>query len=414
MKPTKLPAPVLGLDVRSPEGGLPKGAVRRATNVVLTDAGDFRRSPGSVLRGALENAHSLHYIPRMGKALVASGPTLYEATLGNPTTYASIFSGLPLGEWVEYCEVGNDVYFTASGVLGKLCSDGLVRRPGVADLIGFAPTLAATVGGLTAGTYGVAYSLTNDLGEESPLSSIAWIDLPTGGGILLTNLVTATDVTKVNVFVTPADGKELYHNKTVAWATATSVTDQKLERLAPKKGFAPMPGGTVVRHWHGRLVVAQGGYLIFSDAFDPGVTDPSYGWLAVGATVTMMEPVEGGIFVGTARDVRFYAGTGPDDLKMTVASQQGVLAHSGALLPADFADAKLTQTSMPIAVWLSAVGAAYGLPNGTVVLPQESRIRLAADGRARPTIAWNGGVKQVIFSVESMVMGAGGSTDGTV
>jgi hypothetical protein len=409
MKPIKLPAPVLGLDVRSPESGLPKGAVRRATNVVLTDTGDFRRSPGSVLRGALDAAHSLWR--GNDTTLVAAGITLYRATLGATTTYAALFTGLPLGDWVEYCAVGADIYFTAPGVLGKLCSDGLVRRPGVADMVGILPTLAPTVGGLTAGTYGVAYSLTNDLGEESPLSSIAWIELATGGGILLTNLMMATDAVKVNIYVTPGDARELYHNSTIAWATATSIQDQKLERLAPKKGFAPMPGGMIVRHWHGRLVVAQGGYLIFSDAFDPGVTDPAFGWLAVGATVTMCEPVEGGIFVGTARDVRFYAGTGPDDLKMVVASKRGAIPHSGALMPADYPDSRLTETSLPVAVWLSDVGVAFGLPDGRVLAPQEGRIRLTSGGWARPTVAWNGGIKQVLFSVESMAMGVGGSTD---
>jgi hypothetical protein len=413
MKAIQLPPPVLGLDVRNPEGSLAKGAVRRATNVVLTDDGDFRRSPGQTLRGTLDGAHSLW--SGLGVTLVAAGDTLYEATLGTPTTYEAVFTGLPRGEWVEYAVVGADIYFTAGGVLGRYCADGLVRRPGVADLIGFTPTLSATVGSLPPGRYGVAYSLTNDLGDESPLSSIDYIDLPSGGGVLLTNLVTATDVTKVNLFITAPDGRELYRNATLTWNTSASIVDQKLERMAPKKGFAVMPGGTIVRHWHGRLVVAEGGYVIFSDAFDPGVTDPAFGWLAVGSTVTMLEPVAGGLFVGTTRDVRFYRGSGPEDLQMVQASPRGAVAHSGILVPPDYLDARLIgETGLPVAAWLSDVGFTLGLPSGQVVMPQEERIRISVDGRARPALAWNSGVKQIVFSVESMATGVGGSADGTV
>jgi hypothetical protein len=413
MKPTKLPAPVLGIDVRSPETEVPSGAVRRATNVVLTDTGAFRRSPGSVLRGALDGAHSLCSIN--GTTLCAAHDKLYEVTLGNPTTYELIFTGLPLGEEVEYVGVGSEIYFTAGGVLGKLCADGLVRRPGVVDLIGFAPSLMPTVGGLTAGTYGVAYSVTNDLGEESPLSSPAWIDLPTGGGILLSGLVNATDVVKLNVYITAPDGREFYQNHSRAWAGSTSVTDQIMGRDGGKRGKVVMPGGNIVRYWHGRLVVASGGFLLFSDPFDRGLADPEFGWLAVGAPITVCEPVEGGVFVGTATEVRFYGGSGPEDLKAAVVSRHAAAEHSGATAPADMFDPKLVgETGLPVAVWLSDVGLMAGTPDGRVLPVQANRMLLSFDGPARPAIVRNGGVSQAIFSVESMVMGVGGPADSTL
>lgn len=413
MKPTKLPPPKLGMDVRHAEGEIPKGAVRSARNVVLTDEGGFIRSPGSVLRGTLEGAHSMWYAHHLGIAFAAADDTLYEVTLGNPTTFDAVFSGLPLEEPIEYATLGTDVYFTSGGVLGKRCADGLVRRPGVADLIGFAPTLAPTLGNLFPGRYGVAYSLTNDLGEESPLSSIAWLDLPSGGGIMLDGLVTATDVVRLNVYVTAANGRELYENHSISWAPTTSVVDQRLERLAPKKGMVVMPGGQIVRHWHGRLVVAQGGYLIFSDPFDPGVADPAYGWMAVGGRVLMMEPVEGGIWVGTADRTYFYKGAGPDDLAMVSSAPRGAIEHSGQLADQDFFDQQLVGP-LPPAVWLSEVGLTLGTADGRLLTPQSDRIHMAFDGLARPVLAQIAGVKQAIFSVESMSTGANGPTDGTV
>jgi hypothetical protein len=412
MKPINFPAPRLGLDVRSSTTNLPAGTVKRATNVVLTDKGDFRRCPGSTLVGALAGAHSLWRSP-FGTTLVAAADKLYEVTLGDTTTYEEIFQGLPHEEPVEFDDAGADIYFTAGSVLGRLCSDGLVRRPGVAELIGYAPTLAATIGGLYAGSYGVAYSLTNDLGEESPLSAVSYIDLPSGGGILLSGLVTATDVVSLNLYITAADGAELYLHDTIAWTGTASITDQKQGRQASKQGRVLMPGGTIVRFWNGRLYVATGSFIAVSDPFDAGLCNPKEGWFNTGRTITLMEPVEGGIFVGHEQAVHFYKGSDPATFQLAQVSSLGAYAHSGGRVAADFFDPEVVGSSagLPVAIWLSDVGLTLGMPSGQVVTPQAGRIRLTAEGPARSAALWNGGVKQIVFSVESMTMGVGGPTE---
>lgn len=414
MKPVKLPNPVLGIDVRSPETEVPGGAVRSAQNVILTDTGAVRRAPGPVLRGALPDAHSL-WQAKDGRVLCAAGETLYEVLLGDPTTFDPIFVGLPIDEPVEYDDGAGEIYFTSGEVLGKLCGDGLVRRPGVADLLGVEPVLGETVGELPAGTYGVAYSLTNDLGEESGLSSVAWLDVAEGTGILVSNLAMATDVAKVSVYVTPPDGAELYHYKTLDWVTMTSITTTDVDRLAEKTGRIPMPGGAIVRFRHGRLYVAHGSFVIFSDPHDPGLTDPRSGWANAGAEVTLMEPVEGGLYVGTADKVTFYAGAGPEDYKVAEVVRHGAVAHSGRTLPADYFDPRLVgDGGLPVAAWLSDVGLTIGAADGRILAPQGDRVILDAIGGRSVSAVKHGGVRQVIFHVESMDMGVGSVADGTV
>jgi hypothetical protein len=169
--------------------------VRSADNVTLQDDGGFTMRPGRGAVTTLLGAHSFWRSPAQTRTLVAAQDVLYDVTLPG-LTVSPIFTPIPWDDPVSYDDVGPDVYFTAGGVLRKIAPDGTVRRPGVADLLGITPIVSATFGGLLAGRYGVAYSLINDLGEESPISSIAWIDLAATGGITLTGITTAANVNR--------------------------------------------------------------------------------------------------------------------------------------------------------------------------------------------------------------------------
>lgn len=397
-----LPLPTLGADVIGQEGSLPEGTVRRAHNVVIDSTGGFARRPGYSLVIALENAHSLYRNPDW--VLVAAGTKLYTLNLAQGTK-EPIFEGLTVEAPVSYCEAANDTYFCSPGVLGKITRSGLVRRPGVAQLLGFRPTLTATVGGLLPGRYGVAYSLINDLGEESAISSIEWIDLA-GGGILLSGLQTASDVARMNIYTTTPNGSELYlHGSRVQAGTAT-ILDQTLSRQATKQYLEPMPGGSIVRFFHGRLYVADGPWLWVSEPFDYGLTSVKSGYMIFDRPITMLEAVEGGIFVGMSDRVVFLQGDGPGGFRNTVAATRGAIPYSGTTAPADyFNDLVAPDRGKACAAWLSEVGLAVGRPDGSVSFPQAQRVRVVGD-RARAAFVEHDGIKQAVFCGATMGTGA--------
>jgi hypothetical protein len=412
---TPLPKPTRGQDVLAQETSLPTGAVRRAQNVVLGDDGSFWRRPGpSELIVPLEGAHSVWYSPAQGRVFCAAEDQLYEVHV-ETGSHTSLFVGLVPGAPVEYCELGEVVYFASRGLLGKVLKDGRVRRPGVANLMGFKPTLSATVGGLLKGRYGVAYSLTNDLGEESGLSSIEWIELPNGGGITVDSIVQASNAASLNVYVTAPGGSELALNQTVAWTPITGVRDQTRTRSAMKMHRDPLPGGEFVRVHRGRLYVACGNWIYVSDPFDHGVYNVKSGWVMMPRKITMLEPVAGGIFVGSRSKVHFLRGTGPEDFEIVEVFERGAIAHTGGSVdPTFFSEQVVTDRGEPDAVWLSEKGLIIGHPDGSVTPVQASRISMDAGDVGRAGFIQQSGTRQAIFCVESMAMGVGGAVDSTL
>jgi hypothetical protein len=407
--PTVLPLPLKGLDVVSQEGALPPNTVRRAVNLAIDNNGSFTQRAGAQLRDAVSGAHSI-WTSAGGVTLFAAGDTLYDF---DGQAHSARFTGLLPDEPVEYCDAGGAVFFTSRGVLGKITAAGLVRRPGVADLTGMRATLTPTVGGLAKGSYGVAYSLVNDLGEESGLSSIAWLELPNGGGILVTDLVQASNAITLNVYVTSPGGSELYLARSMAWAPSTSLTDQRLGRQATKTYRRPMPWGEFTGFHHGRLWTATGKYAFHSDPFDLGVNSVKDGWLMFARNVTMFQPVEGGIFVGMADRVMFLRGADPTEMRVEVASERGAQAHTGGRIPADALPGEVVAGQQPHAVWLSDIGLMVGRPDGQVIPAQSARIRLDAAG-GRVGFVQQSGISHIVFPVESMTMGVGGATDVTL
>jgi len=415
MKPYPLPALTIGLDVVSSETALPKGAVRQAHNIVIQNNGDFQRRPGH--EGViipLPGAHSLWQSPAQTRVLVAAEDTLYEVDLANEAV-AVAFVGLPFEAPVEYTDVGPDIYFTAGGVMRKIDPYGTVRRPGIINLLGERPTLTPTVGALPAGRYGVAYTLINDLGEESGASSIGWIDL-TLGGILITGIPTAPNVARMNIYMTQRNGDRLYRQANLAYAASASILDDGLNNdIACDRMFLqPMPGGDSVRLFNGRLYTVSGPWVYCSRPLDYGVSHTVSDWMTFKRTVTMFEPVAGGIWVGLHDKTLFLRGNAPGDFQLIDAAGGHGALSTGIEVPADYFNPDMVpDRATPVVCWDTDKGMAIGRADGTLVYPQSGRVMMSA-GPGRPAIMQQRGLKQIVFLHESLTMGADGAVDATI
>ncbi|HUW60431.1 MAG TPA: hypothetical protein VMZ06_05450 [Candidatus Bathyarchaeia archaeon] len=416
MKPYPLPALMIGLDTLSSETSLPKGAVRVANNITIQNNGDWQRRPGFEDFLTLDGAHSLWQSAAQTRVLVAAGDTLYDVDLEGGAA-APLFVGLPFEEPVEYTDCGPDIYFTAGGVLRSIDPDGNVRRPGIMALLGERPTLTPTVGGMAAGRYGVAYAVLNERGEESPLSSVEFITL-TGGGILVSGIQTAPGVTEMNVYVTTPDGDRLYRYAKLPIAASCSIVDNLAaddSRAAERLDCQPMPGGEIVRYFNGRLYVAAGKWLYISRALDYGVSSTIEGWMTFRRSITVMEPVAGGIFLGLRERTLFLRGNGPSDFQLIdAAGNHGAVPHTGVEVAADYFNPDMVpDRATPVACWLSEVGLAIGRPDGSIAYPQAGRIKMDA-GPGRPLFMQQLGIKQGVFQLETLTMGIGGAVDTTI
>lgn len=413
-EPKALPALTRGLDVLAQETALPPGSGRVVHNVVLQDDGGFGRRPGHTSLFTLAGAHSVWKSPSTGNVYVAAGPSLYQVNIAAASA-ALIFTGLQPETPVEYDEVADTTYFCAPNVLGKITAASQVRRPGIANLVGYRPTLTAAAGGLLPGTYAVAYSLLNDLGEESGLSSLAFLELASGGGITLTNLQTASNVTRMNVYVSAPNGGEMYLHVNLAVAGSASITDQMVSRQAVNADLDPLPGGDIVRYFRGRLYVARGSWLYYSAPFNYGLMNIKSGWVTLGRDIKVLEPVESGLFLGFSDRTEFLRGTGPGDFQVVPVSARGAIAHSGVRVPADYFSAgHVKDRASPVACWLSDYGVVIGHADGTVSYPQADQLRMSVTSPARALFMQRNGVKQAVFCVESIDLGVSAAVDSTI
>jgi hypothetical protein len=412
MKTVKLPALMLGTDVLTAETSLTGGAVRSAQNITMTDDGAFSRRPSAVLATPYSGLHSLWASPA-GMLYAAAGTDLLrvDAATGGISV---LWTGLPYDERVSFCDVNGETYVAAPGVLRKIDVAGTVRVPGIRDLLGDRPALSATTGSLTPGTYGVGYTLVTATGEESAMSSISWITLSATGGIHAGMLAYTDEVVAHRLYATPPNGERLYLNREAPLGQSLDITDNVQKQDGElRRHRSPLPGGRIVRYYRGRIYVAFGSTVFVSDPY-AHFYDIYGGWLQFDHEVTLLEPVLGGIYVGTTKEVVFLDGPEPGSFKLAVVSPRGAYAGTGCQLPADWLDGRLANDrAHPPVAWLSDVGMVIGLPDGSVHSPQAERIRMTATGGSVATLVQNG-LRQVLFPLESMAIGVGGAVDTTL
>lgn len=139
----------------------------------------------------------------------------------------------------------------------------------------------------------------------------------------------------LNVYLSGRDGEGAYLAGTATGQTFEfSGTNSALVLPCRTLGAQPFPVGTVTAFWRGRVLVAQGGDLWASRPNAPHLSD----WRdfkPFGAAITVIQPVDDGVYVGTAQDLIFLAGTNWDQLAYVPTRRGPVVPGSGVYAPGD-------------------------------------------------------------------------------
>ena len=167
---------------------------------------------------------------------------------------------------------------------------------------------------------------------------------------------------------------------TPQWAstTATDIGDQVL---------VPMPAGQHIAHHAGRLLVAVGSAVIYSEPFTPHLRDEAKGFELFPAPITCLVAVEGGVFV-VADKTYFIAGGFPAQAVRAVfdygaPDQQPSYREDGG------------------AHWMSGKGVVSVTSSGEIANLQESRVSLNADGAAATLYREADGMETIIAALAS-------------
>lgn len=380
-----------GMDNRTEESRLAADLQRMLVNLDVKN-GKAALRPGYVLRAALAGAHSLW--SDGFRALCAGPGGLYEFD-GISTTL--LRSGAV--DTLSYESVNGEIYYSdgqITGIVGAgLRAWGLPTPP--------TPRVqAVAAGGLTDGTYQVALTWQNTAGEESGAAVAATVQIAQGGGIAVgLEPPSEADVQFVNVYVSAPDSATLYHALLApAGMSSVLVGAGQRGRELNTQFLEPMPAGTIVRYFRGRLVTVRGSVATFSEPLRYGLTDSRYGFIQAAEPITLFEPVAGGIFVGTTSGVRFARGTSPEAFDWTDVERSGAVPGTGMRVPSQDLGLQITGD---VAVWLSSGGWVYGLPDGSTSSPVGDRLALPEYERGAGILMEQDGLRRML----AVVRGAG-------
>lgn len=354
------------------------GDLTVANNVNIDSSGQLSRRDGltEVVAG---DFHSLWSEGDL--CLMVGGTNLYRVQPGYTTEV--LRSDLTAGAKMAYCRVDERTYYGNGRECGIL-ENGSVRSWGLA-----APTsqgtATATSGNLDAGTYQYAVTYLRDDGQESGTGLAGRVEV-TDGGISFTNLPVSDDPNVVGkiLYLTAANGIDLYEREILDNATtATTVTSAVEPSLTLQSQFlSPPPAGNLIAYWRGRMYVAVGSDLYYSEPHAYELFNLRH-HLMFSSPITLIAPVEdpagGGIFIAAGARTGFMTGTDPEDISYVGLPKYGAVLGTLEYVEGTlFGEGETGAKVLPM--WASTAGICIGFPDGSIRNLTEDRYTMDEDG----------------------------------
>lgn len=385
MQNVKFQLPALGVDTRSQETALPAGAVRRAENVDLARDGSFLRRAGYAVVAGGDGFHTLVPLPARRQFVLGRG---FNCHLLDGETLA------PLSSMAFGRDDPLTVFETDHGDVYVSDGNALARVRHGSDVLGVAgvpspssrPTFAPYSG--AGPRVGVAMAWEDETGERSP---VVFLGTANAGPVSLYGL--AVDPMRRHVaYLTEPDGDVLREAESFPAVAAQYTVSRQPDGALAQLGTASMPGGQFVRYHGARLFVARDDTLVFSLPFAPHITRPGHCEIRFQGRIGLLEPVDGGLYVGDETGVFWLAGGDPAQFQLVRASTVRALAGTGTRIPGAWLPEAQAGRA---AIWLSEDGYMLGAGGGAVPL-NKGRVRLDANLAGRSALVERRGIRQIV------------------
>ena len=405
-----------GKNTVAKETDLPKGSARELLNVDLSNSGKPSRRRGFASVYSAAGIHSL--FSTKPYTFFCEGTSLMRL-LPNFTA-TSVRTGLDPSVGLSYAEVDGRVYYANGSQKGVITEEAVSAEWGVEAPVG-QPILSATAaGGLNAATYQVAITYVSSSGEESGTGRAALLELVAAGGILISN-IPQSSADSCNIYVGPADGNTLYLVKNVPMGTTSTTVQSRINssKMLETQFMEEVPAGHIVRYYKGRMWMAVGDLLVFTMPLRYGLYDPRHTYFRFPEKISIVQPVENGIYVVSGNKTYFLSGTKPADMSQSVVYHQGGVEGTGMAVPPEALDSEDEDNDLEVegvgehvAYWFSTTGAVIGLPGGVVKPLTEDRVAADEYGSGATFLREEGDIRQLITALTNKGEGSGfGATD---
>lgn len=322
-----------GINNVQPSERLGESELAQATNVDVGLSGEIGRRHGFTTLDAATPVDWLHQ--RKDCTLVVSGQDLLAVSLDDLTKSTLITDSSLATSRTWFTDLPDGRTAFANGVLAGITDGVTVTGWGVPvpASVGSATSVA---GQLDPGAYQwqITYVRTSD-GLEGGAAFSNPVNLP-DGGILLTGLPVLAGY-RINVYLTSANGdKAFYAGTTITGSFSYLGTNDALTLPCHTEHLSPAPKGTICATWRGRALLAEGSVLHASRPHQPELFDLKRDFKQFTAPITMVQPVDDGIWLGTERELAFLAGTQFDALTFTPRDVGSVVLGSGVPAPGEY------------------------------------------------------------------------------
>jgi len=385
------------------EDSIPSGQFRSGINVDVYPGGKLRRRRGQALSTAQAGSRCAwsdgHY------ALFRAAGSLYRFVPGQ--TPLLLCSGLQIDADMAYCSVNQYIYVSdGAQALRVDTQSNAVRAWGLPTPLG-QPTLTATAnGGLDAGTYQVAITYLDASKEESGSTLSTQVDVVQGGGIALSAFPPApADVAAVNIYLTQANQVEMCLYATVPYnVSSVQLFRDNFGRPLQTQFLSPLPAGNDAAFTLGRLFVAIGNSVCWSEAQRYGLFSAEFNYVSYAAPVVLLAATapgaqSQGLFVATTARTYFLQGTAPGQFNSILAYTAGAVPGTMTMISGSYFEADGVP-NVPVPVWVSTVGTVcIGMPDGTVRPLTEGRFAMAVGERGSAIFRELDGVRQALFTM---------------
>lgn len=382
----------LGIRNTVPAQSLKAEELAAAVNVDLDDDGKRVRRRGGTQSLQPGAKHSLW--SGGGVCLYRQDDKLYRV---NPGLTTSTIVGTGLGRFdTEYVAYDGTVYLS-DRVSALRLRDGVLAPWGIMPPT-VQPAAAVTGGSLPKGRYQYAVTYVRADGEESGTGRARVIDAE--GGIRFTAIPVSPDpsVRHKSIYLTLPDAKTLKR----AFLVAPNVTDVSFAAGALSLGVSletmfkqPPPAGQVLAEHNGRIVVAVGEHLLYSDPYLPERFEPIRQVHRFESAITIVAPVGDGVFVGTEQRVRFLVGADIASATEIVKADYGALPGSLDYCASQDLGGK---TEDRCAVFGTERGVCYGFPGGTLLNRTLDNYRFPTAKRGAGIVIHDQGRKRYVLA----------------
>lgn len=331
-------------NVRQQDGDL------RQPHVILnadpSPEGALRRRKGLRLVAPLPDAHSLWACKSFLLCMSQGGLYCLDAS-STPTLVTQVPGDA--SRQMFYAMVGDDVYLSNGDGFQAIYRDNAVR-PWTADRVTVAPDCLLVDGNMKAGLYRACFvPVGADGAFHAPGPWSDW-DIPAGRGLMTINRPAG-----MRLCLTDPDGHVFYVQN------ADLVVANENHSPLPTFGCIPYPAATMLRVAFGRMWgVVAGNRLVYSEPYRFDLAKRT-NHMEFREPVTMVMPVEQGLYVGTDSVVYFLRGTNPAEMTMADVSSAGAIPGQQVYA------SHIPELGSKVPVWGSRDGVMVGSHGGQVV-----------------------------------------------